>query len=228
VELGVTDAHGAPLTKMGRGALRVRVAKRGFPVEILVAHLKSKLLSFDGGFSTTDEALRAKTAALAIVRRTAEAATVRAAANALVANDNGAAVAVLGDFNDGPEAATTQILQGPNGSELGTRGFDAPDPGDRARLWNLSSLIPEERRYSRIHRGQGELLDQIFVSEEFFRRDHGKARRLPVSVDSRVENLRSIGDDPNAEPPSARPDHAPVTAVFELPPVSRRRRRPRT
>lgn len=122
----------------------------------------------------------------------------------------------MGDFNDAPEAASTQILQGPDGSEIGTRGFDMPDGGDDVRLWNLAERIDEERRFSRMHKGQGELLDQIFVSEEYFPRGSDGLRRLPVWVDSLIENLRSIGDNPNAENGKLRPDHAPVTAIFEF------------
>jgi hypothetical protein len=33
-----------------------------------------------------------------------------------------------------PEAATTQILSGLPGSEIGTNGFDQPDRGDGQRL----------------------------------------------------------------------------------------------
>lgn len=44
---------------------------------------------------------------------------------------------VTGDLNDTPQAATTQLLLGPPGSEIGTPGFDQPDDGDGQRLWNL-------------------------------------------------------------------------------------------
>jgi hypothetical protein len=125
-------------------------------------------------------------------------------------------LAVLGDFNDGPSAGTTQIFQGPDGSELDTRGFDRPDQGDDARLWNLAPLVAEDRRFSRIHRGQGELLDQIFVSEEFFPREAEGNRRVPTEVDCVVEHIRSIGDDPGARVGEIRPDHAPVMATFEI------------
>jgi hypothetical protein len=37
---------------------------------------------------------------------------------------------VPGDLNDEPTAATTQILQGPPGSEIGTFGYERPDRGD--------------------------------------------------------------------------------------------------
>ena len=71
---------------------------------------------------------------------------------------------VLGDLNDEVEAATTQILNGPTGSEIGTGGFNQPDHGDRQRLWNLAPRIPEAQRFSRIYRGRKELIDHIFVS----------------------------------------------------------------
>ena len=53
---------------------------------------------------------------------------------------------VLGDLNDEPLAATTQILLGPPGSEFNTGGFDQPDKGDGQRLWNLAPTLPEEPR----------------------------------------------------------------------------------
>ena len=67
-------------------------------------------------------------------------------------------------MNDEVDAATTQILNGPPGSEIGTRGFDIPDAGDRQRLFNLAPLIPEDRRVSRRYRGRGELIDHIFAT----------------------------------------------------------------
>jgi hypothetical protein len=65
-------------------------------------------------------------------------------------------------MNDEVDAATTQILNGPPGSEIGTGGFSDPDRGDR--MWNLAPLIPPEQRFSRIYRGRKELIDHIFVS----------------------------------------------------------------
>jgi hypothetical protein len=63
-------------------------------------------------------------------------------------------VIVLGDLNDEPLAATTQILLGPPGSEIGTAGFDRADQGDAARLWNLAPLIPADRRFTRTFSGR--------------------------------------------------------------------------
>ncbi len=226
--LGLRELDGQPMTRMGRGALHVRVTRAGMTVDLVVAHLKSKLLTFPGGlFSTNDEALRARVAAQALARRAAEAACIRSAVNEL--RNAGRPVAVLGDLNDGIAAATTEILYGPSGSRVETRGFDQEDAGDAQRLWNLSGLIATERRYSRVHAGHAEMLDHIVVSEELLPREVGEAgaagsgengprlkRRLPVSVDARVEGLRSIGDDPAREQKEVLPDHAPVSAVFGL------------
>ena len=70
-------------------------------------------------------------------RRAAEAVTLRAAATDLLNSDHEVSVMVLGDLNDDVDAATTQILNGPPGSEIGTGGFDEPDHGDHQRLRNL-------------------------------------------------------------------------------------------
>ena len=72
---------------------------------------------------------------------------------------------VLGDLNDEAQAATTQILHGPPGSEIGTDGFDRPDQGDRQPPWNLAARIPQAQRFTRIYRVQPELIDHILVSQ---------------------------------------------------------------
>lgn len=72
---GTTEAD----TRMGRGALRARVRPTpDFPVDLVTAHLKSKLLSFPSvsgevRFAPKDEDERAVVAGLALVRRAAEA-----------------------------------------------------------------------------------------------------------------------------------------------------------
>lgn len=225
--LDVNDLDGAgnlvPIDRMGRGALRIRVTKDGFTADLVTAHLKSKLLSFSrpGGrtsFAPRDEGERAQVAGIALRRRTAEAVTLRLRANELLADGGRVPLIVMGDLNDVPEAATAQILPGPPGSELGTSGFDRPDAGDRMRLFNLAPAIVEERRFSRVHRGRGELLDQILASEEFFPQEAGR-RRMPVEVDSHVEfagGLPSISEEPAARADELAPDHAPVTATFDI------------
>ena len=117
---------------MGRPALHAQVHVGDRTVDVITTHLKSKLLTFPGGkFSTRDEGLRARFGAFALNRRAAEAVTVRAAATALLtaggAGAGGeASVVVLGDLNDGPEAATTQILYGPPGRRSAPAGSTSP------------------------------------------------------------------------------------------------------
>ena len=102
--------------RVSRPALRIQVQHGARSVDLVCAHLKSKLLTFPGGgFSTSDETLRARVAYFALERRSAEALTLREAASALLAE--GRNVVLLGDLNDGPHAATTTLLYGPSGSQ---------------------------------------------------------------------------------------------------------------
>ena len=207
------------ISALGRGAVRVTVNINGTDIHIVTCHLKSKLLTFPGGFfSTKDENLRTQVAAAALIRRTAEVAQVRLEVNRLLDEHAADGVIVLGDFNDGPEAATSQLLLGPPGSVIGSRGFDRPDQGDPARLFNTAALIPEDRRYSRIQQGMKELLDQIYASEELFPRNEDGHRELPA-VDSHIDfasQLPSVSNDPNIRAEEIEPDHAPVTAIFQI------------
>jgi hypothetical protein len=60
---------------------------------------------------------------------------------------------LLGDMNDEPAAATTQVLLGPPGSELGTPGANRPDNGDAYRLWNQAPRLPPDQQVRRVYRG---------------------------------------------------------------------------
>jgi endonuclease/exonuclease/phosphatase family metal-dependent hydrolase len=208
-----------PIERMGRGALRARVNKDDLTVDLITAHLKSKLLTFPGGrFAPRNEGERAQVAGIALERRTAEAVTLRIRANELLGGDERTPLLVLGDLNDVPEAQTSLVLNGPPGSEICTRGFNIPDGGDAARLFNLAPAIPQEQRFSRIHRGRGELLDQILASVEFFPVGDDNRRRLP-EVESHVDvagGLPSVGENPAEREEDVAPDHAPVTATFDL------------
>jgi endonuclease/exonuclease/phosphatase family metal-dependent hydrolase len=217
----VSEERVTEITKMGRGALRILVRpEQNIPIHLINAHLKSKLLTFSSStgrtrFAPENENERAQVAGLALLRRTAESVALRVRANELLENNDKQGLIVLGDLNDVPEAATTQILQGPSGSEIGTRGFNQGDKGDDTRLFNLAPLISEERRYSRIYRNNKELIDHIFVSQELL---PGQPRKLP-EVDSHINftnTLPSINDDPSLRQGKPGSDHAPITAIFDL------------
>ncbi len=207
-----TDDAGSPLESMGRGALRIRVRSAGMPVDLVSVHLKSKLISYpDGRFQPRDEGERARYGAYAVARRAAEAVAVRYTADELIRGEGDErAVVVLGDFNDEPDAATTQIVNGPSGSEIGTAGEDRPDKGDAARLFNLVPLIPEELRYSRVFRGRPELIDHIFVTNAL------RPRVTEVTTVTTAAGLASITEDPAARRDSPWSDHALVLADLDI------------
>jgi endonuclease/exonuclease/phosphatase family metal-dependent hydrolase len=202
------EEDGTTITALPRPALAARVTTRGTDVHVVSVHLKSKLLAFPRGrFSTSDEGQRARYAVYALDRRGAEAAAVRAFATRVLeasTPSGGAALVVAGDLNDEPEAATTQILLGPPGSEIGTPGFGKPDAGDDQRLWNLAPLIAEGERYTRRYRGRRELIDHVLVSAALV---HDVA-----SVAAGPYPVPSISDDPNARRNEPGSDHRPVIA----------------
>ncbi|MFJ9960775.1 endonuclease/exonuclease/phosphatase family protein [Streptomyces avermitilis] len=210
------DDAGDPVSQAGRGFLAVEIATPALTLKVAVCHLKSKLLSYPGGrFQPRDEGERARYGAYALYRRAAEAATLRALADELLAGEGRTRdVAVLGDLNDEVQAATTQILLGPPGSEIGTPGYEQPDRGDATRLWDVAPRIPADRRYSRINSGRRELIDHILVSHRLVHRIGEAGTGLPAGGDA--FRLPSIGADPGERRGAPGSDHAPVWVRVEV------------
>ncbi|MFJ3896530.1 endonuclease/exonuclease/phosphatase family protein [Streptomyces sp. NPDC090083] len=204
-----SDDSGAEEPGAGRGLLAVEVETPAGPLTVAVAHLKSKLLTYPGDrFFPHDEGERARYGAYALYRRAAEAATLRALADDLLAGEGRTRdVAVLGDMNDEVQAATTQILLGPPGSEVDTPGYDRPDQGDAVRLWDVAPLIPADQRYSRIDSGRRELIDHILLSHHLVHRATAAGTGLPGEG---APQLPSVGPDPAARREAPGSDHAPV------------------
>ncbi|MER7867320.1 endonuclease/exonuclease/phosphatase family protein [Streptomyces cellulosae] len=203
------DDTGLTVSQAGRGFLAVEVAGERGPLRVAVCHLKSKLLSYpDGRFQPRDEGERARYGAYALYRRAAEAAALRALADRLLEGDGRERdVAVLGDLNDEVQAATTQMLLGPPGSEIGTPGYERPDRGDAVRLWDVAPLIPASERYSRVNSGRRELIDHVLLSHRLVRRVSAAGTGLP---DDGPPRLPSVGADPGERRGVAGSDHAPV------------------
>ncbi|WTC58724.1 endonuclease/exonuclease/phosphatase family protein [Streptomyces cellulosae] len=203
------DDTGLTVSQAGRGFLAVEVAGERGPLRVAVCHLKSKLLSYpDGRFQPRDEGERARYGAYALYRRAAEAAALRALADRLLEGDGRERdVAVLGDLNDEVQAATTQMLLGPPGSEIGTPGYDRPDRGDAVRLWDVAPLISASERYSRVNSGRRELIDHVLLSHRLVRRVSAAGTGLP---DDGPPRLPSVGADPGERRGVAGSDHAPV------------------
>lgn len=220
------DDQGTMITATKRGALAVTYTRGdGLTVHALAAHLKSKLLSFPGPgpghsrFDTHDEGERARFGLYALDQRAAEAATVRAwATDQLQGQGQQRHVLVCGDLNDTPQAATTQLLLGPPGSQLGTGGFSQPDAGDGNRLWNLAPKMPAgdpvtgdgAANWSRINNGVKELIDQILVS-------HLLVHALDSTESLLMDGIVSATADPASLAGMTAPsDHRPVIARFDL------------
>jgi endonuclease/exonuclease/phosphatase family metal-dependent hydrolase len=208
------EDDGTTMTKLGRGAVAVTATTAtGIRVRALTAHLKSKLLSFPGGrFSTNDEDERVRYGVYALNRRAAEAAAIRQWATASLAGDwQDQPLLVCGDLNDTLDAATTQLLFGPPGSQFGTGGFGRPDRGDAQRLWDVGYWMTPPDNWSRMFAGRQELIDHILIS-------HPLTGRLQdtATVPLKVPN---IGVQPQPTPRAAgKPpsDHRPVVARFDL------------
>jgi len=170
------DADGelVEVPRFSRPALKATFACGGKRITFLNAHLKSKLLTYPGHggprFAPRSEAERANVAYCALQRRSAEARTLREHITELLGR--GDEVIALGDLNDVEDAATTQLMYGPEGSNL--RGpeditnpnsaFQRPDASDAQRLFNVTMLAPAELRWSRINGGQKELIDHVLAS----------------------------------------------------------------
>jgi endonuclease/exonuclease/phosphatase family metal-dependent hydrolase len=224
----------SPATRMGRGALRIDVVTpAGARVRLITAHLKSKLISYpapaeEPRFIPRDEYERARGAGLGLLRRAAEAVAIRSHLNALMRPDGSTHTIVLGDLNDEPRAATTQLLLGPEDADA-----TSADRLDYTRLYNLMDgiprrgsaaedkwFLPETERYTRIYKGRGELIDHILASKSLIGRseDLRQDRWIVQEVRSLVASIegQGIGDDPVERIGERHPDHAPVYARFDL------------
>lgn len=206
------DDNGATSTKLSRPNLHVRAEIDGGPLDVVVCHFKSKLLSFPGGFDTDDEDQRARYSTYALGRRAAEAATTRIVANRLLAGDGQRRrVLVMGDLNDTEYSATTTLLAGPGGSELGTPGFTNKDRGDGDRLWNLGLAIdPALRFHPHLPAPPGADRPHLRQSRSGPEPGRGHHRRC---------GAKSIGDQPAAATGRPASDHRPLLAELNPQPL---------
>ncbi len=185
--------------------------KHGQVIHMLTTHMKSKRPKFlqnESGEPTEDRE-DPKITALATLRslmmRGAEAAALRHIVADVLQRTHEPLI-VMGDFNDGPHSVTTQIIA--------ATGEVAYDRGARdAALWNAYEVqgemaLKRDVAYSHVHQGSPEVLDQIFVSEEFLHNSKfsiGDVRRVDYFNDHLHE-----GKD------RSRSDHGFVRAVLRI------------
>lgn len=156
----VPDVDGGTLTHLGRGAVQVLVDCGGPGLRLLTAHLKSKLLTYPGGRRyPRNEDERARGAGYALLRRTAEAVVLRVHLNdvlaaAAVDGQPGMPTILCGDLNDGPDAVTTVLLEGPADGDVQPPGQRRRGPAVQPRTPPAPSprLLPHLPRPRRAHR----------------------------------------------------------------------------
>ena len=185
--------------------------KNGQRIHMLTTHMKSKRPKFlqdaQGNplEDRDDEKVIARATLRSLVIRGAEAAALRAIVVDLLKRTHEPLV-VMGDFNDGPHSVTTQMVAAT--SEV------AYDKGARdTALFNAYEVqgemaLKRDVAYSHVHQGYPEVLDQIFVSEEFLpnsRFSIGDVRRVDYFNDHLHE-----GRD------RSRSDHGFVRAVLRI------------
>jgi endonuclease/exonuclease/phosphatase family metal-dependent hydrolase len=184
----------------GRGTLRV-----------LTAHLKSKRPKFvqtatgEPLEDRDDPLIAARATVRSLLMRGGEAAALRALVLQRLARTREPLV-LMGDLNDSPHSVTTQIVAATQAiaydrAARDTALFHAPDVQSDA-------TIRRDVSYSHVHQGRPEVLDQIWVSEEFVASSKfsiGDVRRVDYFNDHLHE-----GRD------GTRSDHGLVRAVIRL------------
>jgi hypothetical protein len=118
---------------------------------------------------------------------------------------------VCGDLNDTLDAATTQLLFGPPGSQFGTGGYNRPDKGDRQRLWDVGYWMTPPDDFSRINEGRPELIDHVLISHALIG-DLKDAATVPLAVPS-MGLTPQVAPRAAGKPPS---DHRPVVAHIDV------------
>jgi endonuclease/exonuclease/phosphatase family metal-dependent hydrolase len=205
-ELGVHAAFERPILEAliempgGRGTMRV-----------LVVHLKSKRPKFlqDAHGNPTedrdDPAVIARATLRSLVMRAAECAALRLVVHARLARTREPLV-LMGDLNDSPHAVTTQMVAATQAVayDRGARDvalFHAVDVQSDA-------AIRRDVAYSHVHQGWPDVLDQIWVSEEFV-----VASRFAIGDLRRVEYFN---DHLHEGRDRVRSDHGLVRALVLL------------
>lgn len=193
-----------------RPVLHARLrAGPGGPMHVLVVHLKSKRPKFrqdDAGNPLEDRddpRVQARAALRSLLMRGAEAAALRALVVSLLEHTR-EPLLLLGDLNDGPRSVTTQIIANTHAvawdrGALDTALFHAVDV-------QTGAMLPRDLGYSHVHQGVPDVLDQIWVSEEW----------VALSKFSRGEVLRVeyFNDHLNEGRDRTRSDHGFVRALL--------------
>ena len=194
--------HGVVVPDLGehrrfeRPVLHARLrTQRGTALNVLVVHLKSKrpkyLQDRAGRLleDRDDPAVTARATLRSLLMRAAEAAALRSVVVGITSrhgtlNNGGEALLLMGDMNDSPHSVTTQMI-----AATQTVAWDrAARDVALYHAWDVATepALRRDMAYSHVHQGWPELLDQIWVSEEFVAASRfaiGDVRRVDVFND---------------------------------------------
>jgi endonuclease/exonuclease/phosphatase family metal-dependent hydrolase len=159
-----------PYQRFNRPPLLLRVNAYGQPITIITAHLKSKRAFFlrdeNGALleDMDDPNIRVRAKLRSLCMRAAEAASIRLSIIERLRHTREPLI-LLGDMNDVTGSVTTQLM-----SETGEVNYDKSMRDvalfDAARIQARYGWM-KDVAYTHIYQGMPEVIDQLFVSEEF-------------------------------------------------------------
>lgn len=242
-DLGGGDAGAFTLTRISRPILKVRIPVGGQVITVFNCHLKSKLGEFitpegadfpaEADLTDYDAVGRALGAMRAAVRRMAEAWVLR---REIVSElKQGHPVMVLGDFNDGEHAVSSEIISGeaPFKNYAWMLRHDAKTPRDRysseedtqiredmlklqlttaEKLFVSKSL--RDMVYTTAFGGVYESIDQIYLSQHFH--PDNAARIGSMDYFSVFNDHLTDGSHPEAPYNKLASDHGQIMAHMRI------------
>ena len=190
----------------------------GATLALLNVHLKSRRPEFVAGELVDDQAVEARAQLRSLVMRAAEAAALRRLVIDLT--PKGSLLLVGGDFNDAPNAVTTQMVADTSWKEESRPPrehmlFDALDVAPHATPTRSRDVA-----FTVLHGGEPERIDHMFVSEAFVAGSHPQLARV-VAVEIYNDHLaerQAHAQGLVAGPDLGRinSDHAAVCTTVEL------------
>lgn len=213
-----TEVKKLPIIRFLRPVIQANVQLNSDVIAtVFVAHLKSKnpqfLDSEDG--RRNDPIVKAAGKTRSLIIRAAESVALRKMVVDATQNNN-QPVLLFGDLNDDLPAVTTEII-------VGDEPYRFAKPEDKKIEWDrlLYSVHDLEEQesyrnvsYTHIFNGRYELLDHIFVSQEFFHRNPESiavVRSTRIFNDHLQDERRVVNPDRGL---SSRSDHGiPVTEI---------------
>jgi endonuclease/exonuclease/phosphatase family metal-dependent hydrolase len=176
--------------------------KHGQALHVIVVHLKSKRPKFlqDAVTGQTLEdtdnpAVVARATLRSLIMRGAEAAALRALVIDLTQRTRDPLI-LLGDMNDGPLSVTSQLIAATQAVAYDRQARDVA----LFHAWDVQTEpgIRRDMAYSHVHQGWPEMLDQVWVSEEFVGSSRfalGDVKRVEVFNDHLHESRERFRSD---------------------------------